>query len=308
LIRVACLYFSFLVSGVYILPSFAMEELSVNAINKECDSSSKQCLSKVEIALKKQKPDTDLWYELIRIKLDNLFDLTRNEQLYHLTKSLVERKGLPQDLRIKVLIYHTKMMSVFSSKKERDHFRGLAEVYLRELTENTSDPQLLMTLVNLQLYSERSTRAAYNILRKIEKQYKQKNDPAFKFELYSNLGHFAVKLKLFNDLIAARTQAVYWAKKANNDLDISVAYYNLGRGYDVISNFDMALQHYKNSIPYAEAVNDFVGIALAQLFIAKLYSKEHKSLSTDWFNKINPKHIPKSAKEIYQSLKISIIK
>lgn len=243
-------------------------KVDIKSINTICTYSSAACLKQVNANLAVTKEDTALWYELMLFRLDSLFELAKFETLLQETTVWVEAKSVSQYFKVRVLIYHTKVLGVFKDNEKRDYFRAQVEGYLIELNENFSDPSLVVDLVNLQLYSDIAPRVPYHMLRKLEKKFSKRYDPKFKFELYNNLGHFATRMNKYTQSIIAREQALIWAKRTESNSNIAEAHFNLARSLQADNNYVLASQHFKTSLKFYQSVAHLSHISLAKLYIA----------------------------------------
>jgi len=281
------------------------KKVDVKLVHQICSNSSVACLTRVNFELALVKEKTSIWYELKLWKLDSLFELAKFRELFEETSFLVEDEVISEYFKIRVLIYHTKLLELFNYNAERDRFRGIVEETLVELHENFSDPSLIIDLVNLQLYSDMDPRVPYHMLRKLEKKFKKRHDPKFKFDLYNNLGHFASRMEHHDDSVIVREQALIWAKRTLSDDDIAEAHFNLARSLQLNKDYGLARQNFLISLDYFEKLTHQPNISLAKLYIAWMhwYLGNH-SKAKAWFNKVNLEHLSSVRIPAHKELKL----
>jgi tetratricopeptide (TPR) repeat protein len=279
-------------------------KVDIKSIDTLCAHSSSACLKQANEKLTLTKERTAQWYKLMLWKLDSLFELAKFDALFKLTSVWVEDESISEYFKIRVLIYHTKVLGVFNNTKERDHFRSIVENYLLELKDNFSDPSLIIDLVNLQLYSDIEPRVPYHMLRKLERKFSKRYDPKFKFDLYNNLGHFASRMKDYKESITAREQALIWAKRTESHSNIAEANFNLARSLQLDKNYALASKHFIVSLEFYQSVVHLSHISLAKLYIALMdwYLGDLEQAKI-WFNEVILADLPIGRLPVYQSLK-----
>lgn len=233
-------------------------------IQQLCQVSGQRCLDALEPELAGLKKGSLYWYELTLYKLDSLFELQKDDELFVMTSNLVadkqlERKG-PAHFRARLYIYFAKLLYSNKNKQASDFYLTQATELLASLHQADFNPLTMVQLINVQMYTDNNDETGYANLLALEKQYRKSKDPVFLYELYNNLGHYSHRLKLLHESVAHRQKALAAIEGTSQKARLAEAHYNLAR---ILAY----TEQWANTLPHLKAAQ--------QLYLAEGYEVVH---------------------------------
>lgn len=224
------LRFAFLCCCLSSLPAAVGQ---VQQVSQLCQVSGQPCLDALEPELAEVKKGSLYWYELTLYKLDSLFELQKDDELFTLTSHLIADKQLelksPPHFRARLYIYFAKLLYKNKNKQASNFYLQQATQLLASLHQADFNPFTMVQLINVQMYTDTNDQNGYASLQALEKQYRKSKDPVFLYELYNNLGHYSHRLKLLHESVAHRQKALAAIEGSNQTVRIAEAHYNLAR-------------------------------------------------------------------------------
>ncbi|MDP4984711.1 tetratricopeptide repeat protein [Pseudoalteromonas tunicata] len=279
-------------------------------LRTECDNYPRHCLNQVAELLPTVAVDSLQFYELKLLEFESLFALTEAEQLFAQTSQYILKDELPEYFKIKLYIYHAKSLKNLNRSEESIRFRSQAEQLLNQVNKNFANPELLVELLNLQLYSDFDPALGLRMLQQLDKKFLRRDAPRFKFELYTNLGHFADRCNETQKSVIYREQALRFAYALKSDYKIGEALFNLGSSLQKSGDLSDARQRYMASIEFAERAHDDVGVNLAHLYLANVALQQGQvEEAKTWLSRLSIENLPQPRHQLFVELqtKLSIL-
>ncbi|MCT6698379.1 hypothetical protein [Rheinheimera sp. 4Y26] len=217
------------------------------SIQQICQISGQPCLDALEPKLASTPKGSLPWYELTLYKLDSLFELQKDQELFALTSQLVADKQLtekgPAHFRARLYIYLAKLLYARKNTQASAYFLQQATTLLADLHQADFNPFTMVLLLNVQMYTTGNDEQGYAALKALEQQYRKSKDPVFLYELYNNLGHYSHRLNLLHESVAYRQKALKAISGFKQQARIAEAHYNLARSLANIGQWRDTLPH-----------------------------------------------------------------
>lgn len=240
-----------LLSGAVLFSAFINAPLPAAeqpmSLQQICQISGQPCLDALEPKLATSKKGSLSWYELTLYKLDSLFELQKDEELFALTSQLVADKRLtekaPAHFRARLYIYLAKLSYARKNTQASAHFLQQATTLLTDLHQADFNPFTMVLLLNVQMYTTGNVEQGYAALQELERKYRKSRDPVFLYELYNNLGHYSHRLNLLHESVTHRQKALTVISGFKQQRRIAEAHYNLARSLANIGQWHDSLPH-----------------------------------------------------------------
>ncbi|NMP31073.1 tetratricopeptide repeat protein [Thalassotalea sp. M1531] len=213
-------------------------------IHSTCAKSPQQCLEVIGQYLTSEKTESRIWFQYKMYQIDALFQLVKFEQLANEVSPWVERKDIPLKFKISVLIYYAKILSSQGSDAIAANYMNQALDAINDVNSVAFDPLLVVQVAN-GLNHIGEYQKGYDLLIPLEKKYRNRPMAKFKHELYENLGHFALRLKQFQEHLGYRLQALEWAKEVGNDNQTAISLYNVARAHQILEDYERAFHYFE---------------------------------------------------------------
>lgn len=228
-----CCSLSLLAAGPQQALQQAIQQPSQQPVQQLCQLSGQPCLDAVEPELAGAKKYSLYWYQLTLYKLDSLYELQKDDELFALSSQLVADKQLerksPPHFRARLYIYFAKLLYSKQNKQASNVYLQQATQLLASLHQADFNPFTMLLLINVQMYTDTNDETGYASLLELETQYRKSKDPVFLYELYNNLGHYSHRLKLLHKSVEHRKKALAAIQGTNQTVRIAEANYNLAR-------------------------------------------------------------------------------
>lgn len=303
-----CARYYFILLSVF-FSSFAVNAVAISKaeLRQECDNYPRHCLNQLAEILPTVTVDSLQYYELKLLEFESLFALTEAEELFKQTNHYILKEDLPEYFKIKLYIYHAKSLKNLNRTEDSIRFRSQAEQLLNQVNKNFANPELLVELLNLQLYSDFDPALGLRMLQQLDKKFLRRDAPKFKFELYTNLGHFADRCNETQKSVIYREQALRFAYALKSDYKIGEALFNLGSSLDKSGDYVSAHQHFLASIEFAQRAHDEIGVNLAHLYLANVALVQGQIAEAKrWFSGLSTENLPKPRHPLFLELQTKL--
>lgn len=276
------------------LPMLAADQ--PQQIQQLCQVSGQPCLNAVEPELAGAKKYSLYWYQLTLYKLDSLFELQKDDELFALSSTLVADKQLehksPPHFRARLYIYFAKLLYKNKNKQASHFYLQQATQLLASLHQADYNPLTMLQLINVQMYTDTNDEAGYASLLELEKQYRKSKDAVFLYELYNNLGHYSHRLKLLHESVAHRQKALAAIQGTNQTARIAEGNYNLARILAYTGQW-------AKTLPYLQAAE--------QLYLTEGYEVVHNLAILHQAEALWHTQQPELARLQYQKVNLSLV-
>lgn len=271
-------------------------------VQQACRFSGASCLTQVEQQLQHCRPHSLLWYELVLLKLDSMFTLRQEKALLNETTALLSAKDAPPAFRARLFIYHAKLLYLFNDQSQSQLFVQQAITLLDQLQQASPQFVTQLRLANLLLYMQQYD-LGYQQLRTLEQQLHQSRDLILKYDLYNNLGHFALRLEQREQERFYRQQALQMIMQIDHPAKLAEAHYNLARNYYAASQWQLAQQHFRQAQQGYQQIADLVLQNLSALYLAECqYRLGQHQQARSLLRQIRPEWIPVSSMPDYHKI------
>jgi hypothetical protein len=266
-------------------------------IFEHCRFSGLHCLQHIDRFLIAAEPESIYWYELMLLKLDSLFILMRDADLYALTSKFVLKSNMPDSFKARLFIYHAKVLYGMNNKTIANDYLHQASSLLDQLNQAMPNPLTQLRLINVKLYSDGDYQSGYEQLLHLEKQLLKSHDMVLKYDLYNNLGHFTNFLKLKHDSLHYRQLAIQAIRLIDHPHKMAEAHYNLARAQSALSRWCDAETNFAAAMWFYQRIEDSTMVNLSLLYLAEAMWQQQRTLAaTAIFQRLQPAKIPNSTK------------
>lgn len=282
-------------------PAEQLQQIS-SKVQQACNFSGTRCLAQVELQLEQSRPQSLLWYELMLLKLDSMFTLRQEKALLSETTALLSAKDAPPAFRARLYIYHAKLLYLFNDHSQSQLFVQQAITLLDQLQQASPQFVTQLRLANLLLYMQQYD-LGYQQLRALEHQLHHSRDLILKYDLYNNLGHFALRLEQREQERFYRQQALAMISQIEHPAKLAEAHYNLARNYYAASHWLLAQQHFRQAQQGYQHIADIALQNLSALYLAECqYRLGQLQQARQLLQQIQPEWIPASSLPDYQKI------
>ena len=242
-----------------------------NDIHVLCEQSPAQCLENIDLYLAKEAHRSRIWFQYKLYQLDALFELMRHEVLYDEVSHWVTEDNIPLKFKISAHIYYAKLLQGNNANEQAFAYLEKAISTLRDVNDVSPDPMLLVQIANA-LNSLGRYQQGYDLLIPLVAKYQNRYMPKFKHELNENLGHFAYRLGDLQGHLQYRLQALEWASKLANKVQVAISTYNVARAYQMLTDYDQAFEYFliaENMAAMGERDQNMIWFRRAEMYLAQ---------------------------------------
>lgn len=283
-------------------PAEQLQQIS-SKVQQDCNFSGARCLAQVEQQLEQSRQHSLLWYELMLLKLDSMFTLRQEKALLSETTALLSAKDAPPAFRARLYIYHAKLLYLFNDHSQSQLFVQQAIALLDQLQQASPQFVTQLRLANLLLYMQQYD-LGYQQLRALEHQLHHSRDLILKYDLYNNLGHFALRLDQREQERFYRQQALAMISQIEHPAKLAEAHYNLARNYYAANHWQLAQQHFRQAQQGYQHIADIALQNLSALYLAECqYRLGQQQQARQLLQQIQPEWIPASSMPDYHKIR-----
>lgn len=205
------------------------------------------CLDLIQQGLAQAEPFSVRWYQLKSVQLDFFFDKHLYEALAQQTSQLLQLEDVPAIFRTQLYFYQAKILHGKGQRIQALHYADLAANDLEQQFQSFADPLRLLELANLHSVMGEQAQA-WKLLMLADSRYGKSKDPIFAFELHTNKALVQQANGRLADAAYSRKLALDVIQPTGETGKITVAYGNLGRTYQLLGQYGLALQYYQQSL------------------------------------------------------------
>jgi tetratricopeptide (TPR) repeat protein len=265
-------------------------------IFQHCRFSGQRCLQHIERFLLAADQASIYWYELMLLKLDSLFILMRDDELFALTSKLVLKTDVPDSFKARLYIYHAKVLYGMQQKTEANFYLQQATNLLDALNQAMPNPLTQLRLINVKLYSDGDYQSGYRQLLQLEKQLQKSHDAVLKYDLYNNMGHFTNFLQLTRDSLNYRQLALHAIQQIDHPHKLAEAHYNLARAHSFLTQWPEAEKNFADALWLYSRIDDSTMVNLSLMYLAEaLWLQQKEAAAIAILDRMQPAKIPKGS-------------
>ncbi|MDO6445776.1 hypothetical protein Q4493_08325 [Colwellia sp. 1_MG-2023] len=227
------------------------DPLPIN-IHKICESSYDDCLTLIPQYLQETPKYSRLWYAYKLYQLEALFALERIEDLEQILLPVISKQDLPEKFQIYVYILNAKIIQYKGNPELASRYFNEAKDLLLAVNKDWPKPFELIKVANMLLYLKQY-QIGYEMLLGLDKKFNHFTDANFKYQLFTNLGHFALNLGDHTKHQEYRFKALQWAEMTENKNKQAIANFNVARSHLFVESYDVALKYFNRSL--TEGIN-----------------------------------------------------
>ena len=149
--------------------------------------------------------------------------------------------------RTQLYFYQAKILHGKGQRIQALHYADLAANDLEQQFQSFADPLRLLELANLHSVMGEQAQA-WKLLMLADSRYGKSKDPIFAFELHTNKALVQQANGRLADAAYSRKLALDAIQPTGEAGKITVAYGNLGRTYQLLGQYGLALQYYQQSL------------------------------------------------------------
>ena len=302
-------FFFYLFSLFCYADNLSNEELI--KIEKICLQSSPECLANLEIGLNSSREYSRQWFRLKQLRLFNLFDLKKWEQLKQDINRWVLTDDMPPNFAVYIYIYHAKLNLNTQAPDEFIAYLTKATDLLNEINATYFSPLRLIEITNLQISLKKYAQAKQTLLQ-LEEKFSKRDYPIFKQELYANLGHIALQQKKYDEHVLYRIKSLNSTLKTSNKQQIAIGYTNLAWAYQAVNQFKKSEKNYRKAINYSQiSEDDNTTIRSTMRLTQVLYLQGKKKQADTMFNYLSTNYPDQITSKgnivLYQTIKALLV-
>ncbi|GAA6205424.1 MULTISPECIES: hypothetical protein [Thalassotalea] len=241
-------------------------------IHHICESSYDLCLSLLPPYLAKSPKYSRLWYAYKLYQLEALFALERDEELEKMLLTVVSRKDLPEKFHIYSYILYAKLIQYKGDTELANRYFNEAKELLLAVNKEWPKPFELIKVANMLLYMNQY-QIGYDMLLGLEEKFSHFTDANFKYRLYTNLGHFALRLQDHPAHQEYRLKALQWAEKTDNTNMQAIANFNVARSHYFVDSFDVAIKYFNLALTVSLKARNQSLVDKTYLNLADIYHR-----------------------------------
>lgn len=269
-------------------------------IFQHCRFSGQRCLQHIDRFLLAATLESRYWFELMLLKLDSLFILQRNAELYALTSKLVLKDDLPAAFKARLYIYHAKVLYGRQQKASANEFLLQATDLLNQLHQAMPNPLTQLRLINVQIYGNGDYQAGFQQLLQLEKQLEKSRDAVLKYDLYNNMGHYTRFMQRTTESLHYRKLALQAIQQIDHPHKMAEAHYNLARTYSFLLQWTAAEIHFAAALWHYHSIDDSVMLNQSLMYLAEaMWLQQRKTAASALFQRVLPAKIPNSSQPFF---------
>jgi tetratricopeptide (TPR) repeat protein len=233
------------------------------------------CLQRLQSQLAVHKAGSKTWYKLQSYLLDYYYDKVEFESLRQHIEPLLKRSDIPPVVAAQLYFYYAKTLLKFEQKQEASLYAGRAAAQVEALYKAFGDPLRLVELANLQLIFGQMESATQTLMQAEVLGAKSLN-PVFWFELNSNKALVSDRSQSYEASKFYRQRAVEAILSTPHKSKIVIALGNLARTEQLMGQYQLALEHYQQSLDYMSSNSDPKMWAIYHLRLAEITNALHQ--------------------------------
>ena len=260
------------------------------------------CLDLIQQGLAQAEPFSVRWYQLKSVQLDFFFDKHLYEALAQQTSQLLQLEDVPAIFRTQLYFYQAKILHGKGQRIQALHYADLAANDLEQQFQSFADPLRLLELANLHSVMGEQAQA-WKLLMLADSRYGKSKDPIFAFELHTNKALVQQANGRLADAAYSRKLALDAIQPTGEAGKITVAYGNLGRTYQLLGQYGLALQYYQQSLRLMQPGADDVRRQMRLLRLSQLHCQlQDLAGARQRLRQVDPHLLEASYQPLYQRL------
>lgn len=247
--------------------------VSNQEIHRICQINYAKCVTLLPEQLLLSVEGSRVWYALKLYQLEALFALERLQQLRAELEPLVKIEHLPTKFKVHSYVLYAKLIKSEGQEELAVKYINQAKETLLAVSEDWPKPIEFVQIANI-LNTLEEYQQGYDMLLVVEKRFNNHRDPNFRYQLYTNLGHFSYGLGMHQQHINYRFQAREWAEKGKNKNQLAIAVFNIARAHFFINKNQIAREYFEQMLPIAREAENYSLLNNAYINIADTYARQ----------------------------------
>ena len=260
-------------------------------IHKICEINYDECLKKIPQYLNETTINSRLWFAYKLYQLEALFALEQLDELEELVTPLILQKNLPIKFKINSYVLYAKTIKRHGQNERAINYLNEAKDLLLAVNVDWPRPAELIKVANM-LLSMGQYQIGFDMLLTLEERFKNYKDIIFNYQLYTNLGHFALRLNDLTLHTTYRMKTLEWVMLSENSNYKSIALFNVARAYFFSGSDELSLSYFKRVIPVAAQAKNHSVLASTYINMADIYLRNSdEKQANDLLYKVNFKNL-----------------
>ncbi len=228
------------------------------------------------------------WYQTTNYYLDYYYDNQEFKKLLNVTSNYLEKENHPTLFQTRLYYYQAKSLLFFKQREQAKVYADKAFSSLEKIADAFPNPMRSIEIANLK-HVFGDSKEAYAMLHKLQITHSNHKDALFHVELQSNMGHAMHNLGNLEQAAKHRTQSANWALKSNDLHLISIETGNLARTYQLLEQYQQALETYQFTITYLEKTKNVRLLAATYVRLVEIAtSLANEKLAKQYYDLIEP--------------------
>lgn len=259
-------------------------------IRNDCDNDPLACSSEVAELQRSQTKGSFEWWELEALRLDSLFKLQKNDELYAALRPWVKNTDVPEKYQPVLQLFLGKWLTASGRHEESQVALSKALSGFKEQYAATPSPsngvRVLNLLVSLDRFEEASVFAEVLESSNFE-------DALFYREIFAELGHVAQQKNELSQHIDYRLKSLQWAKRVPDLQQQAIAHNNYGVALRESKKYIMAESAFSDALKCAKKANDTAHVNSIRLRLAEIAKHQNNvAKSKKWLDKVILDELP----------------
>lgn len=269
-------------------------------IKDVCNLDPLTCLSETVHRQQSHQAGSLEWWALEELRLESLFELQKNDELYAAVRPWVGNASVPAEYEPVIQLFLGKWLRASERADEskvvlNKALSGFQQQYAA-MPSQQSGIRVLNLLVVLDKFDEASAFAN-------ELELQNFDAPIFYREMFAELGHVAHRRNALALHIEYRLKSLLWAKKVPDMQQQAIAHNNYGVALRESQKFIMAESAFLDGLVCAEQAKDVAQVNTIRLRIAEVAKLQNNTAkSKQWFNKVVLSELPAVQIRYYRQL------
>lgn len=276
-----------------------------DGIKDICNKDPLNCLSETVRWQQTQEANSLEWWALEELRLESLFKLQKNDELYAAVRPWVGNATVPAEYEPVVQLFLGKWLRANERADEskvalNNALLGFQQQYAA-IPSQQSGIRVLNLLVVLDKFDQASDFAN-------ELELQNFDAPIFYREMFAELGHVAHRRDALALHIEYRLKSLLWAKKVPDMQQQAIAHNNYGVALRESQKFIMAESAFLDGLTCAEQAKDVAQVNTIRLRIAEVAKLQNNTAkSKQWLNKVVLSELPAVQIQYYRKLADALI-
>lgn len=259
-------------------------------IRNICENDPQACLSEAAVLQRSQTIGSFEWWELEALRLDSLFKLQKNDELYAAVRPWVTDADVPEKYQAVLQLFLGKWLTANGRHEESQVALSKALSGFEEQYAASPSPSNGVRVLNLLVSLDRFEKASVfaEVL-----ESSNFEDAVFYREIFAELGHVAHQKNALTQHIEYRLKSLQWAKRVPDLQQQAIAHNNYGVALRESKKYIMAESAFSDALKCAKKANDTAQVNSIRLRLAEIAKFQNNvAKSKNWLDKVILDELP----------------